>query len=68
VRWVLMLIKMLLKFITKCMLGIKCEVEWGIGELKRKWRWLMKRFDCTKPKYTILFKVIAILINFMHRW
>jgi hypothetical protein len=27
----------------------------------------MKRFDFTKPKYTILFKNIIILTNFLHR-
>jgi hypothetical protein len=42
-------------------------VEWGISGLKRKWRWLMKRLDSTKPKYTNLFKVIIILIIFLHR-
>jgi hypothetical protein len=35
-------------------------MEGGIGELKRKWRQLMKRFDSTKPKYIVLFKVIVI--------
>ncbi len=45
----------------------RMRVEWGIGGLKRKWRWLMKRFDSTKPKYTILFRIEAILTNFMHR-
>jgi hypothetical protein len=38
-----------------------------IGGLKRKWRWLMKRFDSTKLKYTILFKTKVIFINFLHR-
>jgi hypothetical protein len=27
----------------------------------------MKRFNSTKPKYTILFKVIVILTNFLHK-
>jgi hypothetical protein len=27
----------------------------------------MKRFDSTKPKYTVLFKVVVILTNFLHR-
>jgi len=43
------------------------RVEWGISGLKRKWRWLMKRFDSTKPKYTILLILVAILTNFLHR-
>jgi hypothetical protein len=38
-----------------------------IGGLKRKWRWLMKRFDSTKPKYTILLKTKVIFTNFLHR-
>jgi hypothetical protein len=43
------------------------QVEWGIDGLKRKWRWLMKRFDSTKQKYIVLFRVVAILTNFLHR-
>jgi hypothetical protein len=39
----------------------------GIGGLKKKWRWLMKRFDSTKPKYIILFKTKVIFTNFLHR-
>jgi hypothetical protein len=42
-------------------------MEWGINGLKRKWRRLLKRFDSTKPKNIILFKVIALLTNFLHR-
>lgn len=26
------------------------QVEWKISGLKRKWRWLMKRFDTTKTQ------------------
>jgi hypothetical protein len=43
------------------------RVKWEIGELKRKWRQLMKRFDSTKPKCIVLFKAVVILINFLHR-
>ncbi len=43
------------------------RMERGISGLKRKWRWLMKRFNSTKPKYTILFRVVGILTNFLHR-
>jgi hypothetical protein len=28
---------------------------------------LMKCFDATKPKYTTLFKIIALMINFLHK-
>ncbi len=52
---------------NKMHVGYKMWVEWGIGELKRKWRRLMKRFDSTKLKYTILFKNVVILIIFLHR-
>ncbi len=45
----------------------RVRMEWGISGLKRKWRWLMKRFNSTKPKYTILFRVVAILTNVLHR-
>ncbi len=45
----------------------KMRMEWGIGGLKRKWRWLMKRFNSTKPKYTVLFRVTTILTNFLHK-
>jgi flagellar biosynthesis protein FliQ len=27
----------------------------------------MKRFDSTKPKYIVLFRVVVILTNFLHR-
>lgn len=27
----------------------------------------MKRFDATRPKYNLLFKVVTILTNFVHR-
>jgi len=47
--------------------GHKMQVEWGVGSLKRKWKWLMKKFDSTKPKYTHLFKATIILTNFLHR-
>jgi len=41
-------------------------VEWGIGGFKGKWRFLMKMFDSTKPKYSHLFQVAAHLTNFLH--
>ncbi len=52
---------------NKMNVGYKVQMEWGIGGLKKKRKQLMKRFDSTKPKYAILFKVTTILINFMHR-
>jgi hypothetical protein len=39
-----------IKTYNKMHVGYKVQVEWGIGELKRKWIQLMKRFDYTKPK------------------
>jgi hypothetical protein len=47
--------------------GYKVRVEWGIDGLKKKWRWFTKRFDSTKPKYTLLFKATTILTKFMHK-
>jgi hypothetical protein len=41
-------------------------MEWGIGGLKMKWIWLMKRFNSTKPKYIVLLKITTILTNFLH--
>jgi len=43
------------------------QMAWGIGELKRKWKLLMKRFDSTKPTYIVLFKTTTILRNFLHK-
>jgi len=56
-----------IKAYNKMCVGYKMQVEWGICGLKRKWRQLMKRFDSTKPKYTILFRVATILTNFLQR-
>lgn len=36
------------------------KVEWDIGGLKRKFKRMMRRFDATKPKYNLLFKVVTI--------
>jgi len=47
--------------------GIGGLGDWWISGLKRKWRWLLKRFNFTKPKYTILFRTEVILTNFLHR-
>jgi hypothetical protein len=41
-------------------------VEWGISGLKQKWKRLMKCFNLQSP-YNHLFKVVLILINFLHR-
>ncbi len=49
-----------IKTYNKMYVGYKGRMEGRIGELKRKWRQLMKRFDSTKPKYIVLFKVIVI--------
>ncbi len=46
--------------------SFRVQVEWGIGELKRKWKHLMKRFDSTKPKYAYLFWATIFLTNFLH--
>ncbi len=50
---------------NKMHLRYKMWVEWGIGGLKRKYKWLMKMFDSTKLKYVILFKIVIILTNFL---
>jgi hypothetical protein len=42
-------------------------VEWGIGELKSKWRRLMKCLDLIKEKYNHLFRVATLLIIFLHK-
>jgi len=55
-----------IKAYNKMHVGYRVQVEWGISGLKRKWRRLMKTFNSTKPKYIILFKVAAILTNFLH--
>jgi hypothetical protein len=52
---------------NKMYVGYKVRVEWGIGELKWKWKWLMKHFDSTKSKYNHLFCATTILTNFLHR-
>jgi hypothetical protein len=65
-RHALMVTKMLLMLITKCILGIECN-GMGDGGLKRKWRLLMKRLDSTKLKYTHLFKAATIYTNVLHR-
>jgi hypothetical protein len=56
-----------IKAYNKIHAGYGVRVEWGISGLKRKWRRIMKRFDSTKPKNIILFKVVTILTNFLHR-
>jgi hypothetical protein len=43
------------------------QIKWGIGSFKHKWEKLMKIFDYNKPKYNHLFKVVVILINFLHK-
>jgi hypothetical protein len=62
-----MLTKMLSKPTTKMHVGYRVRLEWGISGLKRKWRWLMKRFDSTKPKYIVLLRATTILTNFLHK-
>jgi len=48
--------------------SFRVQMEWGIGELKRKWKHFMKRFDSTKPKYiAYLFLIAIFLTNFLHR-
>jgi hypothetical protein len=42
-------------------------VEWGIGELKRKSKHFMKRFDSTKSKYTHLFHLVTFFTNFLFK-
>ncbi len=58
-----------IKTYNKMHVGYRMQMEWGIGGLKRKrkWKWLMKRFDSIKPTYIILFKVTTILTKFLDR-
>jgi len=56
-----------IKTYNKMHVGYRMQMEWGIGGLKRKRKWLMKRFDSTKPKYIILFKVTTILTKYLDR-
>jgi hypothetical protein len=57
---------MLLGPITKCMLGTKCEWNGGLEDWKGNGNnWWKVLF--TKSKYSILFKIITNLTNFMHR-
>jgi hypothetical protein len=58
-----------IKTYNKMHVGYRMQMQWGIGgsKRKRKWKWLMKRFDSTKPKYIILFKVTTILTKFLDR-
>jgi hypothetical protein len=46
--------------------GFKVQVEWEIGGLKQKWRFLMKRFDFTKPKFSHFFQIGVLLTNYFH--
>jgi hypothetical protein len=41
--------------------------KWRIGGLKRKWKRMLKTFDCTKQKFPHLFQSAALLTNFIHR-
>jgi hypothetical protein len=47
--------------------NFKVRMEWGIGGLKRKWRWFIKKFDSTKSKYVHLFQVAIVPTNFLHK-
>ena len=47
--------------------GYRIAVEWGIGGLKRKWKRMLKTFDCTQQKFPHLFQSAATLTNFIHR-
>jgi hypothetical protein len=51
---------------NKIHVGFKVLVEWGICGFKRKWKPLMKRFDSTKPKFSHLFQVDILIINYLH--
>jgi hypothetical protein len=47
-------------------IGFKFQVQWGISDLKRKWRHLAKKLDSTKFKYTHLFQIAILFIDFLH--
>jgi hypothetical protein len=46
--------------------SFKLMVEWGVGGFKCKWRMLIKDLDFTKDKYNHMFKVVVLLINYLH--
>ncbi len=50
---------------NKMLASFRVEMELGIGGSKKKWRCLMKKFDSTKSKYTYLFRIIDLFINFL---
>ncbi len=52
---------------NKMHVGFKVQVEWGISGVKRKWEYFMKRFDSTQSKFTHLFQVLIVFINFLQR-
>lgn len=39
----------------------RVQVELRICGLKRKWRWLMKRFDCTEPQVQSIVLFVRIV-------
>jgi hypothetical protein len=47
--------------------GYRIQVECGIGGLKRKFKRMMKGFDGSKDKFSLMFKAAAILTNFIQR-
>jgi hypothetical protein len=42
------------------------KIELGTKRLKFKWKRVMKCLDLTKKNYNQLFKVVALLTNFLH--
>lgn len=46
-------------------IGFKFQVQWGISDLKRKWRHLAKKFDSTKLKNTHLFQIVILFTDFL---
>jgi len=56
-----------IKVYNKMHASFNIKVKWDIVRFKHKWKRLMKHFDSTKEKYSHLFKVVALMINFLHK-
>ncbi len=56
-----------IKLYNKMHASFNIKVEWGIVGFKCKQKKLMKHFDSTKEKYSYLFKVVALMISFLHK-
>ncbi len=44
----------------------RLQVKRGVGKQKRKWKHYLKNFDSTKQKYSNMFRIAILMINFLH--